>query len=75
MPAGVGARKGVFRKGGLFGKVHALVLFKAQLGEARLEILIFFLIFFIFFSAKAVLKAPKPALKRQNRHLSVQTGT
>ena len=48
-----------------------LVLFKAQLGEAFLEILIFFLFFFssCFFPAKPALKAPKPALKRPNRQL------
>ena len=33
--------------------MYALVLFKAQLGEAFLEILIFFSSFFIFFSGKA----------------------
>ena len=52
-----------------------LALFKTQLGEAFLEILIFTSSFFHLFSAQSALKAPKPALKRQNRHLSIQTGT
>ena len=47
---------------------YLLVLFKAQLGEPFLEILIFFIIFafssFSSFPAKPALKAPKPALKR-----------
>ena len=43
-------------------------LFKAQLGEAFLEMLIF-LHFFHLFSAKPALKAPTPALKMQTRHL------
>ena len=56
---------------------NALVIFKAQLGEPFLEILIF------FFSAKPPIKTPKPALSaqigtskknKQSRHFS-ETGT
>ena len=50
-------------------KEYNLALFKAQLGEAFLEILIFFLQFFVFvfrlfLAAKPSLEPPKPALKR-----------
>ena len=69
--------------------VHLLVLFKAQLGEPFLEILIFFLHLFHLFRQKPALKSPKPALKwakpalkRPNRHLEkkkkskkIETGT
>ena len=41
-------------------ELYDLVLFKAQLGEPSLEILIFFS---SFYPAKPALKSPKPALK------------
>ena len=63
-----------FFSGSEFPPRYALVLFKAQLREPFLEILIFFLHFSIF-SAKPALKHPKPALnqakpalERPNRH-------
>ena len=54
---------------------NKLVLFKAQLGEAFLEFLIFFSSYSSFIHAQPALKTPKPALKKQNWHLSVQAGT
>ena len=53
---------------GMYSHNLVLVLFKAQLGEALLEILIFFCCIKSFLGAKPALKTPKPALKRPNRH-------
>ena len=46
---------------------YILVFLKAQLGEPFLEILIVFLLFFIFFSANRRLGAPNWLLKKKNR--------